>query len=730
MAWTALAIVAYWFWRMGRSRYGRALEAIREDELTARSMGIDVGRHRLAAFTTAGAVAGLYGVLFAYYVRLIAPGDFDFAAAVEGLVTAVVGGSTMFLGPLLGSGFQTMIPEIQRAVGVEAGWIRPFLASLLLLVVILFLPGGLASLIPRRTRMPASQDDDGRTPHLTARRHPAAGETLVALAGLGKEYGGVHAVRDIDLEVRSGEVVGLIGPNGAGKTTLVNMISGLVPPSSGSATVLGVRIGRTPVHKLAAAGVSRTFQHSKLFNRLSALENVLVGGHLVSRPTFLRRLLWLPSARRDERAALEHAARCLRRVGLDERAGNRASSLSYGDQRRLEIARAGLRPVAAHPRRAGGGDEPRRGREALGTDQVPGGGRSDDPVHRAQRRHGPGDLHPGGRPQLRGGHRQWLVAGDRRGPRGHRGLSGHRGRRTGHRIDRRGNAGGPDRGQYRGDGARCRHRCQPERGRHARAPGHNTEECDMSDPVLVVDGLRVSYGRVEAVRGVSFRADQGARVTLVGANGAGKSSVINAVSGMLRPAGGRITFEGRDVTRTPAHKLVGRGLVQVPEGRQILSTLTIEENLQMGAWHTGGTAQQSMDAMYDRFPVLAARRALPAGALSGGEQQMLAIARALAAKPTVMLMDEPSMGLAPKIVDEVFRVIEEIRASGTTVVLVEQNARRALRVADHGYVLQSGEVVHSGPAAQLLADERIVEAYLGVDGNAERRSGPGDRGVV
>ncbi|HET6859334.1 MAG TPA: ATP-binding cassette domain-containing protein, partial [Streptomyces sp.] len=292
MAWTALAVVAYWFWRMGRSRYGRALEAIREDELAARSMGIDVGRHRLAAFVTSGAIAGLYGVLFAYYVRLIAPNDFDFAAAVEGLVTAVVGGSTLFLGPLLGSGFQTMVPEIQRAVGVEAGWIRPFLASLLLLVVILFLPGGLASLLPRRTRMPASAggaDDDGDRPaHLATRRHPATGDTVVALDGLGKEYGGVHAVRDIHLEVRSGEVVGLIGPNGAGKTTLVNLISGLVPPSSGRATVLGVTAGRTPVHKVAAAGVSRTFQHSKLFNRLSALENVLVGGHLVSRPTFLR----------------------------------------------------------------------------------------------------------------------------------------------------------------------------------------------------------------------------------------------------------------------------------------------------------------------------------------------------------------------------------------------------------------------------------------------------------
>ena len=242
----------------------------------------------------------------------------------------------------------------------------------------------------------------------------------------------------------------------------------------------------------------------------------------------------------------------------------------------------------------------------------------------------------------------------------------------------------------------------------------------MSDPVLGVEDLSVSYGRVEAVRGVSFRAEPGQLVTLVGANGAGKSSVINAVSGMLRPSGGRITFEGQDVTRTPAHKLVARGLVQVPEGRQILATLTIEENLLMGAWRTGGAGQRSIDAMYDRFPVLAQRRALPAGTLSGGEQQMLAIARALVAAPKVMLMDEPSMGLAPKIVDEVFRVIGEIRASGTTVVLVEQNARRALRAADHGYVLQSGEVVHSGTAAELLADERIVQAYLGVEGTTGR----------
>jgi branched-chain amino acid transport system ATP-binding protein len=246
----------------------------------------------------------------------------------------------------------------------------------------------------------------------------------------------------------------------------------------------------------------------------------------------------------------------------------------------------------------------------------------------------------------------------------------------------------------------------------------------MAEPILTVDDLRVSYGRVEAVRGVSFHAEPGSLVTLVGANGAGKSSVINAVSGVLRPNGGKITFEGREITRTPSHKLVSQGLVQVPEGRQILATLTIEENLQLGGWHSGAAATKAIHKVYERFPVLRERRALPAGALSGGEQQMLAIARALVAAPKVMLMDEPSMGLAPKVVAEVFRVIQQIRASGTTVVLVEQNARRALRAADYGYVLQTGEVVHSGPAAKLLADDRIVQAYLGVETARRDETGP------
>ena len=236
----------------------------------------------------------------------------------------------------------------------------------------------------------------------------------------------------------------------------------------------------------------------------------------------------------------------------------------------------------------------------------------------------------------------------------------------------------------------------------------------MSEPILSVAGLQINYGHVDAVRNVSFEVAAGSLVTLVGANGAGKTSILNAVSGLVRPRHGVIRYKGQDITRWPAHRLVKAGLVQVPEGREILGTLTVAENLSLGAWHRSSTLNDNVARVYDRFPVLRERRKLQAGALSGGEQQMLAIARALVAEPDILLLDEPSMGLAPKIVDEVFAVIAEIRQTGTTVVLVEQNAWRALAAADFGYVLESGEITHSGPAHELLADEKVIEAYLGL----------------
>ncbi|MCH7230725.1 branched-chain amino acid ABC transporter ATP-binding protein/permease [Glycomyces sp. L485] len=344
-AWIIVAVLAYLFWRLGPSRVGRAFAAVREDELAAGSMGVNVVRTRMTSFVASGAIAGVYGVLFAYFFGRITPAAFDFSLMMDGLVTAVLGGYLVFFGPVLGSGFLTVVPEIQSALGLDAGWVHPLVTSLLLLAVILFLPGGLSSLLARRRPAPRRVDPDG-TDLAGLPPLPEPGTAVAELRALGKSYGAVQAVREIDLEIRSGEILGVIGPNGAGKTTLVNMISGLEPPTSGEGEVLGVALGSNGgAHRFAQAGVSRTFQHSKLFDRLTVLDNVLVGTHVVSRPTYLRRLLWLPSARRDERRARALAWAQLDRVGLAERAHLRPGALSYGDQRRLEIARA----LAAHP---------------------------------------------------------------------------------------------------------------------------------------------------------------------------------------------------------------------------------------------------------------------------------------------------------------------------------------------------------------------------------------------
>ncbi len=344
IAWTALIVVAFGFWRLAGSRLGRAFDAIREDELAATSMGINVARHRMISFVIAGAVSGLYGVLLGYFTRFADPNEFSFTAAVDGLVTAVVGGVALFIGPIFGGVFLTVLPELQRSFGIDASWIRPLISGILLLVVILFVPGGLAGLIPRRKSAGKLVTDPAAMPTLTTL--PTRGTPLVNLRGLGKSYGGVHAVRAVDLELVAGEILGLIGPNGAGKTTLVNMVTGFTRPSVGTGEVLGAALtSRTKAHALAGAGVARTFQQIKLFGRLSALENVLVGGYRISKDTLLRRLIFLPSARRDERQSIAMASAQLARVGLADKAATPAGDLSYGDQRRLEIARA----LAAHP---------------------------------------------------------------------------------------------------------------------------------------------------------------------------------------------------------------------------------------------------------------------------------------------------------------------------------------------------------------------------------------------
>lgn len=233
--------------------------------------------------------------------------------------------------------------------------------------------------------------------------------------------------------------------------------------------------------------------------------------------------------------------------------------------------------------------------------------------------------------------------------------------------------------------------------------------------MLQIEDIQVYYGAINAVKGISFEVEKGEIIALIGANGAGKTTILHTVSGLIRAKSGRITFNGTDITKTKAHKIVEMGMAHVPEGRRIFQGLTVYENLMLGAYTRKDSAEKknSLENVFRRFPRLEERRTQVAGTLSGGEQQMLAMGRALMSKPDIILMDEPSMGLSPLYVNEIFDIIKSVNASGTTVLLVEQNAKKALSVANRAYVLETGKIALSGKADELINDESVRKAYLG-----------------
>ncbi len=233
--------------------------------------------------------------------------------------------------------------------------------------------------------------------------------------------------------------------------------------------------------------------------------------------------------------------------------------------------------------------------------------------------------------------------------------------------------------------------------------------------MLEIRDLEVCYGMIQAIKGISFEVKEGEVIALIGANGAGKTTTLHTVSGLLAPKAGSVIFEGKDITKIPAHKIVSYGMAHVPEGRRVFASLSVYQNLKMGAYTRNDKEEieESLRMVYSRFPRLEERKNQPAGTLSGGEQQMLAMGRALMSKPSIILMDEPSMGLSPIFVNEIFDIIKQVSAGGTTVLLVEQNAKKALSIADRGYVLETGKIVLEGNAQDLLNDESVKKAYLG-----------------
>jgi branched-chain amino acid transport system ATP-binding protein len=236
-------------------------------------------------------------------------------------------------------------------------------------------------------------------------------------------------------------------------------------------------------------------------------------------------------------------------------------------------------------------------------------------------------------------------------------------------------------------------------------------------PVIELEGVKTFYGSIQALKGISLRVEPGEIVTLIGANGAGKSTALRTISGLIKPQNGTITFEGKDVTGLSAHDVVGLGIAHSPEGRRLFPRMTVTENLEMGAFQRNDSAaiREDMDRVFDLFPRLHERRAQKAGTMSGGEQQMCAIGRALMARPKLLMLDEPSMGLAPIFVEKIFEIVREINAQGTPVLLVEQNALMALDTAHRAYVLETGRISLEGPSAELKTNPSVQKAYLGID---------------
>ena len=520
---------------------------------------------------------------------------------------------------------------------------------------------------------------------------PNDGEGLLELRDVHKRFGGVNAVDGVSFAVRPGAICGLIGPNGAGKTTVVNLVTGLLRPDQGTILLSGEPIGGLRPHQVAARGVARTFQNIRLYRPLSVLENVLAGMHLHRRADGLSSLLPRRTPRPPDQARQDEAFRLLTQVGLDPAATarRRAGTLSYGDQRRVEIARA----LALRPR-------------LLLLDE-PAAGLNDR--EKSQLGELLKQLRDGGLTTLLIDHDTKLVLGVCDDV-------------TVLNFGRKIASGSPAEvaadeavvTAYLGTSAHVEAAPVPAEGRRSPVDPERVGR-RPTGPLLTVEGLAVSYGAVQAVSDVSLEVAEGEIVTLIGANGAGKSTVLNTLSGLLRPRRGTATLGGLDLTSASSQAIVRAGLIQVPEGREILSRLTVEENLLLGGWTSRDRAAviRSVEEMMARFPILGERRGLAAGQLSGGEQQQLAIARALVAKPRLLLLDEPSLGLAPQLVAEVFALIAAIRDSGVTVLLVEQNARRALELADRAYVLETGRVVLSGSGPELRDHPLVRQAYLG-----------------
>ena len=661
---TAAATLLYWLF--ARSAWGAAMRAARDAETASESLGLNLVAVRTAAFTLSAAAAGIAGAFSVPLTNFVAPSAFPFFQSIHFLLAVIIGGAGTVMGPLIGAVVVVLLPEYLAFLAEY----RLLFFGGLLLVVLWIAPEGIVGAIARHLQRPSERAARAGTA-IEEFLRPGTDVGNLEINRLSVAFGGVRAASDISFTARPGQVTSIIGPNGAGKTTVLNLLCGFYRPDAGSIGLAGGDLTGKPSHAIARAGIARTYQTTQLFAQMSVLDNLLIAlrrGQLGSLLAPLR-------AGGDDGAAARRAESLLEFTGYRGSVDRMAGGLPHVDKRLVEIARA----LATGPR-------------VLVLDEPAAGLGAADKTTLATLLRRIADT---GVAVVLVEHDMTLVMG----------ISDHvvvldAGAKIAAGTPSEVRVNPAVRKAYLGE--------EMTIAAAPRTPGGSRE------PVLETVDLVAGYGAEPVLKGVSVTVGAGEMVAVLGANGAGKSTLMKALSGLRRPVQGSITLHGQQIAELPAHRIVSHGLVLVPEGRQVFPELSVLDNIRLGAFTRGdGEIERDVAAALQRFPRLRERLNNRAGLLSGGEQQMLAVARGLMARPRILLLDEPSLGLAPQLVHDLFLALARLRDEGTTILLVDQMAGLALALADRGYVIESGRIVHTGTPDEIRNNKALEQAYLG-----------------
>jgi branched-chain amino acid transport system ATP-binding protein len=666
---TGLAVAAFsFFYLLQKSGWGKAIRAVMNADIAASSLGFNALQTKTLAFALSALLTGLAGAIFAPVMLFVSPETFPFSQSILFVLAVIVGGTGTVFGPLLGAILIILVPELLSGFAE----FRLLIFSCVLLAVLWIAPKGILGTVQaywfkRAKLMPPKKCDKTIVAEYLERANGAM-EGLV-VKDLSIRFGGVQAAKDVSFEAPLGSITSIIGPNGAGKTTVLNMISGFYAPSEGSIE-LGQRLEGQSAWRIARAGVARTYQTTQLFGDMTVLENVLVA-------TQQGRLKH--PIKSHSLAEEKFAMNLLALVGYKGSVNTLANELAHVDRRLVEIARA----LASCP-------------QVLLLDEPAAGLSSEDTAKLVSLLKSIAEF---GIAVILVEHDMSLV------------------------MEVSDQILVLDSGQSIAWGKPEDIRTNEDVIRaylgstDYQAPPRHEPWQGSKDATLIVKNLVVDYGAAPVVEGVNLLVNPGELIAILGANGAGKSSILQALAGLHNASGGDIILNNENIEMAGASHIASMGLALVPEGRQVFPELTVKDNLLMGAYSRRDLQNfdQDIEDILKRFPRLKDRIDSPAGLLSGGEQQMLAVGRGLMARPSILLLDEPSLGLAPSMVAELYDALAVLRDEGVTLLLVDQMANLALQVADRAYVIETGKVVKSGTAEELKNDPELIAAYLGQD---------------